>query len=46
VEGKSNCDKFEINEKAHLVKKYPSGRKAINIKLKEGTYRGYFDKKH
>jgi len=42
----SNCDKFEIDEKEHLVKKCPSGHKPINSKFKEGSYRAHFDKKH
>ena len=42
----SNCDKFEIDEKEHLVKKCPSGYKPIDSKFKEGSYRAHFDKKH
>jgi len=42
----NNCDKFEIDEKEHLVKKCPSGHKPINSKFKEGSYRAHFDKKH
>ncbi len=42
----SNCDKFEIEEKEHLVKKCPYGHKPINSKFKEGSYRADFDKKH
>jgi len=42
----SNCDKFEIDEKEHLVKKCPSGHKPITSKFKEGSYRAHFDKKH
>jgi hypothetical protein len=42
----SNCDKFEIEEKEHLVKKCPSGYKPIKSKFKEGSYRAHFDKKH
>jgi len=42
----SNCDKFEIDEKEHLVKKCPYGYKPINSKFKEGSYRAHFDKKH
>jgi hypothetical protein len=42
----SNCDKFEIDEKEHLVKKCPSGHKPINSKFKEGSYRAHFNKKH
>ncbi|MBA7655194.1 hypothetical protein ES703_63093 [subsurface metagenome] len=42
----SNCDKFEIEEKEHLVKKCPSGHKPVNSKFKEGSYRAHFDKKH
>jgi len=42
----SNCDKFEIEEKEHLVKKCPSGHKPIHSTFKEGSYRAHFDKKH
>ena len=42
----NNCDKFEIDEKEHLVKKCPSGYKPITSKFKEGSYRARFDKKH
>jgi hypothetical protein len=42
----NNCDKFEIEEKEHLVKKCPSGHKPINSKFKEGSYRAHFNKKH
>ena len=42
----SNGDKFEIEEKEHLVKKCPSGHKPINSKFKEGSYRAHFNKKH
>jgi len=42
----SNSDKFEIDEKEHLVKKCPSGHKPINSKFKEGYHRAHFDKKH
>jgi hypothetical protein len=42
----NNCDKFEIEEKEHLVKKCPSGHKPINCKFKEGSYRAHFDKKY
>jgi len=42
----NNCDKFEIEEKEHLVKKCPSGHKPITSKFKEGSYRAHFDKKH
>jgi hypothetical protein len=42
----SNGDKFEIEEKEHLVKKCPSGHKSITSKFKEGSYRAHFDKKH
>jgi hypothetical protein len=42
----NNCDKFEIDEKEHLVKKCPSGYKPITSKFKEGSYRAHFDKKH
>lgn len=42
----SNCDKFEIDEKEHLVKKCPSGHKPIDSTFKEGSYRAHFNKKH
>jgi len=42
----SNCDKFEIDEKEHTVKKCPSGHKPITSAFKEGSYRVHFDKKH
>ena len=42
----NNCDKFEIDEKKHLVKKCPSGHKPINTTFKQGSYRAHFDKKH
>jgi len=42
----SNCDKFEIDKKEHLVKKCPSGHKPITSKFKEGSYRAHFNKKH
>jgi len=42
----SNCDKFEIDEKEHLVKKCPYGYKPIKSKFKEGSYGAHFDKKH
>ena len=42
----SNGDKFEIDEKEHLVKKCPSGHKPVTSKFKEGSYRAHFDKKH
>jgi len=42
----SNGDKFEIDEKEHLVKKCPSGHKPIHSTFKEGSYRAHFDKKH
>lgn len=42
----SNSDKFEIDEKEHLVKKCPSGYQPITSKFKEGSYRAHFDKKH
>ncbi|KUK56202.1 MAG: Transposase IS4 family protein, partial [Atribacteria bacterium 34_128] len=43
----SNCDKFEIDEKEHLVRGCPSGHKPITSKFKEGSYRrAHFDKKH
>jgi hypothetical protein len=42
----NNADKFEIEEKEHLVKKCPSGHQPINSKFKEGSYRAHFNKKH
>ena len=42
----SNCDKFEIDEKEHLVRGCPSGYKPITSKFKEGSYRAHFNKKH
>ncbi|MEA2087484.1 MAG: transposase [Candidatus Caldatribacteriota bacterium] len=42
----NNADKFEIEEKEHLVEKCPSGHKPITSKFKEGSYRAHFDKKH
>ncbi len=42
----NNRDKFEIDEKEHLVKKCPSGHKPVTSKFKEGSHRARFDKKH
>jgi hypothetical protein len=43
----SNGDKFEIDEKEHLVKKCPSGHKPIHSTFKEGSYyRAHFNQKH
>jgi len=42
----NNGDKFEIEEKEHLVKKCPYSHKTINSKFIEGSYRAHFDKKH
>jgi len=42
----SNGDKFEIDEKEHLVKKCPSGYQPITSTFKEGSYRAHFNKKH
>ena len=42
----SNSDKFEIDEKEHLVKKCPSGHKPIHSTFKEGSYRAHFNQKH
>jgi len=42
----NNCDKFEIDEKEHLVKKCPYGYKPVDSKFKKGSYRAHFDKKH
>jgi len=38
--------KFEIDDKEHLVKKCPSGHKPITSTFKEGSYRAHFDQKH
>lgn len=43
---KNNCDKFEIDEKEHLIKKCPSHHKPMTSKFKEGSYRAHFNKKH
>ncbi len=42
----SNGDKFEIDEKEHLVKKYPSGHKPVYSAFKKGSYRAHFNQKH
>jgi len=42
----NNYDKFEIDEKEHLVKKCPSGHKPIDNTFKEGSYRAHFNKKY
>ena len=42
----SNGDKFEIDEKEHLVKKCPSGHQPITSTFKEGSYRAHFNQKH
>jgi hypothetical protein len=42
----SNGDKFEIDEKEHLVKKCPSGHQPVSTTFKEGSYRAHFDQKH
>ena len=42
----NNGDKFEIDEKEHLVKACPSGHQPITSKFKERSYRAHFDKKH
>jgi len=42
----NNGDKFEINEKEHLVKKCPSGHQPITSTFKEGSYRAHFNQKH
>jgi hypothetical protein len=42
----SNRDKFEIEEKEHLVKKCPSDHQPINSSFKEGSYRAHFNQKH
>ena len=42
----SNSDKFEIDEKEHLVKKCPSGHKPIHSIFREGSYRAHFNQKH
>jgi hypothetical protein len=46
-EGKnSNGDKFEIDEKEHIVKKCPSGHQPITSAFKKGSYRAHFNQKH
>ncbi|MCK5766833.1 MAG: hypothetical protein KAH35_00450 [Candidatus Atribacteria bacterium] len=40
----NNGDKFELDEKEHLVKKCPYGYKPVDSKFKEGSYRAHFDK--
>jgi len=42
----NNCDKFEIDEKKHVLKRRPSGYKPITSTFKKGSYRAHFDKKH
>jgi len=42
----SNGDKFEIEEKEHLVKKCPSGHQPITSIFREGSYRAHFNQKH
>jgi len=42
----SNSDKFEIDEKEHLVKKCPSGHQPINSTFCNNSYRAHFDQKH
>ena len=42
----SNSNKFEIDEKEHLVKKCPSGHQPITSTFKEGSYRAHFNQKH
>ncbi len=42
----SNADKFEIEEKEHLVKKCPAGHQPIDSTFKQGSYRAHFAKKH
>jgi len=42
----NNGDKFEIDEKEHLVKKCPSGHQPITSTFKEGSYRAHFNQKH
>ena len=42
----NNVDKFEIDEKEHLVKKCPSGHQSITSTFKEGSYRTHFNQKH
>ena len=42
----SNCDKFTIDEKEHLIKKYSSGHKSIYSIFKGGSYRAHFSKEH
>jgi len=43
---KSNYEKFEIDEKRHIVKKCPSGHKPVYSAFKKGSYRAHFNKKH
>jgi len=42
----NNGDKFEIDEKEHLVKKCPSGHQPITSTFREGSYRAHFNQKH
>jgi len=42
----NNGDKFEIDEKEHLVKGCPFGHKPIHSTFKEESYRAHFNKKH
>ena len=42
----SGYEKFEIDEKRHIVKRCPSGHKPIHSTFKEGSYRAHFNKKH
>jgi len=41
---KSNCERFEINEKRHMVKRCPSGHKPITSTFKKGSYKAHFNK--
>jgi hypothetical protein len=42
----NNGDKFEIDEKEHLVKRYPYDCKPITSKFKKRSYRAHFGNKH
>jgi hypothetical protein len=42
----SGYEKFEMDEKRHIVKRCPSGHKPINSTFKEGSYRAHFNVKH
>jgi len=42
----NNGNKFEIDEKRHMIKKCPSGLKPVYNAFKKGFYRAHFNKKH